>query len=154
VEFSSKVDLRPLIQWAPSLSHFHRIKSATPLQNLNIIPSRFDGSRNKPKRNGKFRRATEIFKKTRGCRFCTPPRSVRGLGATQSGPRIAILFADGSEDALEPPRLTKLMAIEMAVSQFTVDWCRPTAGSTFKIWFRQGLYHVRFSWWIFISGTW
>jgi len=23
VEFASKVDLRPLIQWSPSLSHFH-----------------------------------------------------------------------------------------------------------------------------------
>jgi len=34
-------------------------------ENNNIITSRFDGSMNKPKRTGKFQRATEIFKKNK-----------------------------------------------------------------------------------------
>jgi len=43
-------------------------------ENLNVILSRFDGSRNVPKRNGKLRRATEICKKKEvGCSFCSPP---------------------------------------------------------------------------------
>jgi len=42
-------------------------------ENLNIISSCFDGSRNTPKRNGKFLRATVIFKKNEGsCNFAPP----------------------------------------------------------------------------------
>jgi len=41
-------------------------------QNLKVIPSGFDGSKNTPKRNGKFRRATEIFKKNEEVRLRTP----------------------------------------------------------------------------------
>jgi len=35
-------------------------------ENLNFIPSLCDGSRNTPKRNAKFRRATEILKNNEG----------------------------------------------------------------------------------------
>jgi len=31
VEFTSKSDLRPLIQWSPSLSHFHKKSTTLPL---------------------------------------------------------------------------------------------------------------------------
>jgi len=76
-----------LIQWSPSLSNFHQKIIHTTFtsgdviwkrvldyfENLNVIPLGFDGSRNKQKRNGKFRRATEIFKKSEGGITLHPP---------------------------------------------------------------------------------
>jgi len=47
-------------------------------ENLNVIPLGFDGSRNTPKCNEKFRRATEIFEKNEGGATLQPP-AVRGL---------------------------------------------------------------------------
>jgi len=41
-------------------------------ENLNVILSRFDGSRNTPQRSEKLRRATEIFKNNEEVVFCTP----------------------------------------------------------------------------------
>jgi len=91
VEFASKGDLCPLIQRSPSLSHFHQKIIHNTLtygdiirygldyfENFNVILSRCDSSRNSPKRNGKFQRATEIFKKNEGGCYFAPP-AVRGL---------------------------------------------------------------------------
>jgi len=91
VEFASEADLRPLIQWSPSLSHFYkkiihptftygdvirqRTISGWTISKIStsLHHARFDGSRNTPKRSGKFRRVTEIFKKKDGrCSFASP----------------------------------------------------------------------------------
>jgi len=57
ITFSPKkilTTLIPVTQFDNGLSYF---------ENRNVIPSGFDSFRNTPKRNEKFRRATEIFKK-------------------------------------------------------------------------------------------
>jgi len=72
-----------LIRWSPILSHFHQkiIHSTFTsgddglnyFKDFNVIPSRFDGSKNMPKLNGKFRRATEIIQKNEGLQLLHPP---------------------------------------------------------------------------------
>jgi len=37
VEFASKGDLRPLIQWSPSLSHFHQTITHTAFTSGDVI---------------------------------------------------------------------------------------------------------------------
>jgi len=51
--------------------YFRCRNSITSWTISKISTSRFDSTRNTPKRTGKFRRATEIFNKNEGCRFCT-----------------------------------------------------------------------------------
>jgi len=52
------------------------------LENLNIIPSLFDGSRNRLKCNGKLRRVTEIFKKNEGAAFAVQDNTTTKNGHT------------------------------------------------------------------------
>jgi len=82
IEFASKGDLRPVIQWSLSLSHF-TIKSSTPPSLLwrNSIICRTIAKISTSFHRAllaleirrsvmqKFRRATKIFKKTRGAAF-------------------------------------------------------------------------------------
>jgi len=90
VEFAFNGDLQPF-----NSHHVYHIltkkSSSSPLlsvtlfdngldcfENLNVIPSRFDGSKNKPKRNVKCLRVTEIFKKNEGAAAFAAP-AVRRL---------------------------------------------------------------------------
>jgi len=61
-------------------------------ENLDVIPSRFDGSRNTPKRHVKFRRATEIFKKKEEVQLLHP-LAVRGLMYKTVRVRTIIILA-------------------------------------------------------------